>query len=231
MTIFDFVDIKLKEHALDIYKHEINNPVNYNININTFEPRILSGGVLEDIKDELLRLPIFRNTKRINIIHYPSYKAYLDNEDPVDINSVDPTRDVVNRQTQTFIISDENHEDDTILGEIVDIYSLQRPPVDSYNVESVKNRPGVWVYPTMFNEQDFTPYKKIEVTWSPEMEKDLQACRQTDNLSGNFKMELIKKFIDALDSKPNIPKANILMFRASPRSFAHMSKVSSESGS
>jgi len=186
------------------------------------ELRTLMPDMLKTMIDELLELDCFKNTKKINIVSLPTFLIDKESGDPLDLVNSD---DYLGGETMAAVVvsmmMNEETYDDIEFAEVVDIYTIGKNPYDVYDTKASEGKPGVWVYPTLTTKNNFNPYRKIEVIWSPEQMQDLAALSSAvEGESVDLKQVLVNRFKKALDDglKINIPVKPQVFIRLSSRS-------------
>lgn len=139
---------------------------------------ILNSKVLEEVKDELLKLDVFSECDDLEIVHIPTFvledgKAVL---------------------AQSF----KYEEGMKIKGKCY-LYSISLTP-EMYDpikaFEPVKN--GASISPTVYDPMTFEPRKHILLTWSPEMAQDVVGYH--NNFEPTLRNDIHKLLDDVLDN-------------------------------
>jgi hypothetical protein len=137
---------------------------------------ILNSKVLEEVKDELLKLDVFSECNDLEIVHIPTF--VLEDGKPV--------------LAQSF----KYKEGMKIKGKCY-LYSISLTP-EMYDpikaFEPVKN--GASISPTVYDPMTFEPRKHILLTWSPEMAQDLKGTNDEKTLRN----DIHKLLDDVLDN-------------------------------
>jgi hypothetical protein len=140
-----------------------------------FDP-ILNSKVLEEVKDELLKLDVFSECDDLEIVHIPTFVL----------------GDGKTGFTQNF----KYKEGMKIKGKCY-LYSISLTP-EMYDpikaFEPVKN--GASISPTVYDTMTFEPRKHILLTWSPEMAQDLKGTNDEKTLRN----DIHKLLDDVLDN-------------------------------
>lgn len=171
------------------------------------------GKTLRDFEDRLFECEEFSNVVRVNYLDLPSFLVEKETEEPISANRNFIGGDV---KPQTAVEITIKPGDEIKLNKYVDIYSITLLKV--FNHKEDINKPGIWVYPTVFDANTFEPTNQIRVIWDPEKLKD--ALKLMDSKE-TPKERLMRMFESALDSlEPNISCEYIMKVRCSSRSFA-----------
>jgi hypothetical protein len=137
---------------------------------------ILNSKVLEEVKDELLKLDVFSECDDLEIVHIPTFVL----------------EDGKTGFTQNF----KYKEGMKIKGKCY-LYSISLTP-EMYDpikaFEPVKN--GASISPTVYDTMTFEPRKHILLTWSPEMAQDLKGTNDEKTLRN----DIHKLLDDVLDN-------------------------------
>jgi hypothetical protein len=137
---------------------------------------ILNSKVLEEVKDELLKLDVFSECDDLEIVHIPTF--VLEDGKPVS--------------AQNF----KYKEGMKIKGKCY-LYSISLTP-EMYDpikaFEPVKN--GASISRTVYDPMTFEPRKHILLTWSPEMAQDLRGSNDEKTLRN----DIHKLLDDVLDN-------------------------------
>jgi hypothetical protein len=137
---------------------------------------ILNSKVLEEVKDELLKLDVFSECDDLEIVHIPTF--VLEGGKPVS--------------AQNF----KYKEGMKIKGKCY-LYSISLTP-EMYDpikaFEPVKN--GASISRTIYDPMTFEPRKHILLTWSPEMAQDLKGSNDEKTLRN----DIHKLLDDVLDN-------------------------------
>ena len=170
-----------------------------------------TSGFLKSIEKELFKCDEFKNVARINYIELPSYFVDDETGEPISAN-----REFLGGKTTVKKVTDFGikYNEELALNKIVDIYSimLQKKFLSSEDI----TKPGVWIYPTNYSEDDFNPKSQIRIIWEPnQLEEVLKIMGKTETP----KERLMRMFENALDTmEPNIPCEYSLVIRCSERS-------------
>lgn len=172
----------------------------------------ISGAELKGLEKKLFECDEFKRVVRINYIETPNYLIDKETEEPLGYS-----RDFLGGETSTKTVQSfrVNQNQDLILNKIVDIYSIQLVKTFSTSAANI-DTPGVWIFPTIYNNETFVPKQEIRVIWNPEQ---LQNALAMMGNSESVKDRLKRMFEDALDNmEPNIPCDYSLLIRGSERS-------------
>lgn len=172
----------------------------------------LRGDNLRNVLDELLKFEEFKNVKKVNVVDYPIYIAKKGSQKPIKTEN-----DYFGGETDTVNTYCRKILDDMVnpFNEEIDIFSLELtlPMIDAAEIEKIRKSYGVWRIPTIYDPLTFNPINSIIVNWSPEVPENIGISEK------DFRENLINKFIEMLDGKPNIPMKRGIIIRCSPRSF------------
>ena len=133
---------------------------------------IIYGEDLEKTFNQLLKLPEFKDVKKINLIDLPIYMRYTDDNTIMRLGKglyVDETRETVTESVKEHLINGN-----LMFNEEIDIYSLQLGG-EMYNPKqtSILNLgEGIFLTPTIYNPLTFQPFREIKVIFSPESKED-----------------------------------------------------------
>jgi hypothetical protein len=137
---------------------------------------ILNSKVLEEVKDELLKLDVFSECDGLEIVHFPTFK--LENG-------------------KTVLAQNFKYEEGMKLKGECYLYSISLTP-EMYDpikaFEPVKN--GASISRTVYDPMTFEPRKHILLTWSPEMAQDLKGTNDETTLRN----DIHKLLDDVLDN-------------------------------
>lgn len=137
--------MKLAELLQILFK---NGPIdNFNNDIGDY---LISGDMLKNYKDELMKCDEFSEVLDIQFVTLPSIET---------------------NNTSTHVKSYIVKEGMKLQGNVI-LYSISlTPEMYSPNFEIVKN--GASISPSIYSPITFTPYKIISLTWTPELAQDI----------------------------------------------------------
>ncbi len=166
---------------------------------------------LKIIEKELFQCDEFKNVVRINYIDLPSYLVDEETGEPISTN-----REFLGGKTKAHQVSTFNifPIQELKFNKIVDLYSIR------LNKRYLKNqdvsKPGIWIYPTAYDQTTFVPINQIRVIWDP---NQLNEVLTMVGNSETPKARLLRMFESALDNmEPNVPCEYVLSIRCSNRS-------------
>jgi hypothetical protein len=137
---------------------------------------ILNSKVLEEVKDELLKLDVFSECDDLEIVHIPTF--VLEDGKPV-------------------LVQNFKYEEGMKIKGKCYLYSISLTP-EMYDpikaFEPVKN--GASISRTVYDPMTFEPRKHILLTWSPEMAQDLRGSNDEKTLRN----DIHKLLDDVLDN-------------------------------
>lgn len=172
---------------------------------------LLDSKALKMIESRLFECDEFKNVVRINYIDFPNYIVDDETGEPISAN-----RQFLGGKTTVKQVDSYRAEEDKELkfNKIVDLYSITLNK--RYNLNADISKPGVWIYPTVFDHSTFIAKNQITVIWEPEQLRDALALM---NSTETAKERIKRMFEDALDNmEPNIPCSYVLSLRCSDRS-------------
>ena len=161
--------MKLEEFVTKIYNERPE------LDTESFGP-ILNSKVLEEVKDELLKLDVFSECDDLEIVHYPTFKV---GEDKVLTTQIHKYSERIKYKGKCYL------------------YNISLTPElydPSKMLEPVKN--GAAISPAIYNPMTFEPTKHILLTWSPEMAQDLSVTKDETTLRN----DIHKLLDDVLDN-------------------------------
>lgn len=178
---------------------------------NKQEPIVLGSENLRTFEKQLFECDEFKNVVRINFIDLPSYLVDNETGEPISTNRHFLGGDTSVKSVVSYKIF-PNQE--LKFNKIIDLYSISISKI--YTKTEDINKPGVWVYPTTYNPETFTPKNQIRVIW------DQQQLEQTLSAIGSDetpKERILRMFKDALETmEPNLPCEYAIHLRCSERS-------------
>jgi hypothetical protein len=137
---------------------------------------ILNSKVLEEVKDELLKLDVFSECDDLEIVHFPTFKL---------------------EDGKTVLAQNFKYGEGMKLKGKCYLYSISLTP-EMYDpikaFEPVKN--GASISRTVYDPMTFEPRKHILLTWSPEMAQDLRGSNDEKTLRN----DIHKLLDDVLDN-------------------------------
>ena len=170
-------------------------------------------GFLKTIEQRLFECDELKNVVRINYLGLPTYLVDKETGEPINVN-----RNFLGGETTTNTVVEYGFTDDQEIkfNKIVDLYSISL--VKTFLAEEDIKKPGVWVYPTTYDETNFISKNQIRVIWEPsQIEDALRFMGKTETV----KDRILRMFHDALDSmEPNVPCKYYLQIRCSARSIS-----------
>ena len=173
---------------------------------------------LRNIQNSLFECDEFKNVARINFLDMPTYLVDEETQEPIATNREFLGGTTKGRQVYTFHV---NPGQDLKFNKIIDLYTITLFKKYSSN-EDIK-KPGIWVYPTDYNQETFVPTNQIRVIWDP---SQLQDALKLVGGSETPKKRLLRMFETALDSmEPNIPCEYVLALRCSTRSIENSDEI------
>jgi len=184
---------------------------------NSQDPIVLGSENLRMFEKQLFECDEFKNVVRLNFIDLPTYMVDNETGEPISVN-----RQFLGGDTSIKSVASYKITPDVELkfNKIVDLYSISIAKIYTKTEEVTK--PGVWVYPTIYNPETFTPKNQIRVIW------DQIQLEQTLLTIGNGetpKDRILRMFKDALETmEPNLPCEYAILLRCSERSLSN-SKV------
>lgn len=179
---------------------------------------LLGPGELKAIENYLFQCDEFKNVVRINYIDLPSYLVDEETGEPVSANRNFIGGNTSIKQVESYRAEGER---EFKFNKIIDLYSITLNK--RYDVNADISKPGVWVYPTMFDHETFTPKNQIRVIWEPEQLRD---ALKLMNSTETAKDRLRRMFEDALENmEPNLPCTYVLTLRCSERSISNPEEV------
>lgn len=173
---------------------------------------------LRKIEQRLFECEEFKQVVRINYIDLPAYLVDTETDEPISSNREFLGGNTGVRQVGSFRV-EPNQE--LKLNKIVDLYSISI--LKRYSVAEEIDKPGIWVYPTIYDPNVFTPKNQIRVIWDPSQ------LNEALTLMGGVetpKQRLLRMFETALDTmEPNLPCEYVLSFRCSTRSINNPDEI------
>jgi hypothetical protein len=137
---------------------------------------ILNSKVLEEVKDELLKLDVFSECDDLEIVHIPTF--VLEDGKPVLAQSF-KYKEGMKFKGKCYLYS-------------ISLTPEMYDPIKAF--EPVKN--GASISPTVYDPMTFEPKKHILLTWSPEMAQDLRGSNDEKTLRN----DIHKLLDDVLDN-------------------------------
>lgn len=176
---------------------------------------VLGSENLRKFEKQLFECDEFKNVVRLNFIDLPTFLVDNETGEPISMN-----REFLGGDTSVKSVSSYKifpHKE-LKFNKIVDLYSISIAKI--YTKTEDVNKPGVWVYPTIYNPETFTPKNQIRVIWDPsQMEQTLNAIDKGETV----KERLLRMFKDALDTmEPNLPCEYAILIRCSERSISNV---------
>ena len=179
---------------------------------------LLTSTNLRMFEKKLFECDEFKNVVRINYLDLPSYAVDEETGEPIGAN-----RDFLGGKTITHQVSSfrVNPDQEIKFNKIVDLYTitLNKRFLSKEDV----SKPGIWVYPTMYDQETFITKNQIRIIWEPQqLEEALKMVGKTETP----KQRLMRMFEAALDNmEPNLPCEYVLTLRCSSRSIANTEEV------
>jgi hypothetical protein len=174
---------------------------------------ILDSNALRNVEKNLFECDEFKNVVRINYIEMPNYLVDEDSGEPISSN-----REFLGGKTKVQETKEHtfNPEEEIRFNKIVDLYSIRLNK--RYITKEEITKPGVWIYPTVYNQETFEATNQIRVIWDPHQLEQALALVGTKETP---KERLMRMFETALDNmEPNTPCEYVLTIRCSSRSLA-----------
>jgi hypothetical protein len=137
---------------------------------------ILNSKVLEEVKDELLKLDVFSECEDLEIVHIPTF--VLEDGKPVLVQSF-KYGEGMKLKGKCYLYS-------------ISLTPEMYDPIKAF--EPVKN--GASISRTIYDPMTFEPRKHILLTWSPEMAQDLRGSNDEKTLRN----DIHKLLDDVLDN-------------------------------
>lgn len=179
----------------------------------------LNPTALKIIEKRLFECDEFKNVVRINFIEAPTYIVDEETGEPISSN-----REFLGGQTsiKTILNYRLNPGQEIKFGKIVDLYIISSNK--RYILKEEITKPGIWIYPTTYDEKTFQPTNQIRVIWDPEQ---LQDALRLVGKPETSKQRLMRMFETALDNmESNLPCEHVLTIRCSSRSVLNPEDVS-----
>lgn len=171
----------------------------------------LFGQALKSLESKLFECDEFKNVVRINFLEFPVFVMDKETEEPISSN-----REFLGGETKVITTSSFNIKPDQEFkfNKYVDIYGITINK--RFNGKQDIDKPGVWIYPKIYNEQTFEPKNQIRVIWDPDK---LQDALKLMGSNETPKERIMRMFESALESmEPNIECDYYLSIRCSERS-------------
>lgn len=208
--------MKLVEFLAKLESHQSENDTREN-KIITETGLILNSKTLSTFENSLFECDEFKNVIRINYLEYPTYLVDKESGEPISGNREFLGGEVKSHETLTFrALPGQEFK----FAKYVDIYTIALHK--RYNTAEDVKKPGIWVYPTTFDEKTLTPTNQIRVIWDPEQLNDallLMGNRETP------KERIMRMFESALDNmEPNISCEYVVEIKCSERSIISAEK-------
>lgn len=182
---------------------------------------MLTPAELKKMEKSLFECDEFKNVARINFLETPSYLVDEETGEPISTN-----REFLGGKTQSKNVSAFNicPSQDLKFNKIVDLYTITLNK--RYSLKEDIKKPGIWVYPTFYDEKTFVPTNQIRIIWDPiQLDEALKMVGKIET----SKQRLLRMFEKALDSmEPNIPCEYVLSIRCSTRSIENSDEIKVE---
>ena len=173
---------------------------------------------LKNFEKRLFECEEFKNVARINFLEMPTYLIDEETEEPIALNREFLGGKTKTVQVQSFMVNPEN---ELKFNKIVDLYSIRLNK--RFDTSLDVSKPGVWVYPTVYDQSTFEATNQIRVIWDP---KQLTEALQMVGASETPKQRLMRMFETALDSsESNLPCEYVLTIRCSSRSIVNSEEL------
>lgn len=177
---------------------------------NTATNDVIQSSVLKQAEERLFECDEFKNVIRVNYVHLPSFLVDRETKEPLVSN-----KNFIGGETDTInTIVYRGDSDNIKFNKIVDIYTCAI--LREYDTEKTKDKIGIWIFPTSYDEKYFTPKNEIRIIWNP---IQLQEAIILIGDKETPEQRLTRLFADALKSGPNVPCKYKIEIRCSPRSF------------
>lgn len=137
---------------------------------------VLNSKVLEEVKDELLKLDVFSECDDLEIVHTPTF--VLEDGKAV-LAQIFKYKEGMKFKGKCYLYS-------------ISLTPEMYDPIKAF--EPVKN--GASISPTVYDPMTFEPRKHILLTWSPEMAQDLRGSNDETTLRN----DIHKLLDDVLDN-------------------------------
>jgi len=173
----------------------------------------LSGANLKYLESKIFECDEFKNVIRVNFLETPTFLADKESGEPISVN-----RNFIGGDVKPHNVSNFRLEEDCTLhlNKMVDIFSIELEKW--YNIDTVIDKPGVWILPNKFSSETHEIKKEIRVIWEPSVLEDALRLSGTKETT---KERLMRMFEQALDSKePNTSCSYSLNITFSARSVA-----------
>jgi len=205
MKLVDFIE------ELNKKQKSLPNRVN-----NSQDPIVLRSENLKKFEKQLFECDEFKNVVRLNFIDLPSYMVDNETGEPISANRQFLGGDTSAKSVVSYRI---NPDQELKFNKIVDLYSVSIVKIYTTKTEDI-SKPGVWVYPTTYNPETFTPKNQIRVIWDQtQLEQTLSAIGSGETP----KDRILRMFKDALDTmEPNLPCEYSILLRCSERSLSNV---------
>jgi len=201
--------MKLVDFIAELDKKRKSLPGNSGKNLQ--DPIVLGSENLRTFEKQLFECDEFKNVVRINFIDLPSYLVDNETGEPISTNRQFLGGDTSVKSVASYKVF-PNQE--LKFNKIVDLYSISISKI--YTKTEDVNKPGVWVYPTIYNPETFTPKNQIRVIWDQtQLEQTLTAIGSSETP----KERILRMFKEALETmEPNLPCEYAIHLRCSDRS-------------
>lgn len=172
---------------------------------------MLSGLSLKAFEKSLFECDEFKGVLRISYLEMPTYLIDQESGEPISASREFLGGELKSQEVQSYQVLPGQ---EIKFGKYVDLYSITL--IKRYNANEDIKKPGVWIYPTTFDEITFAPTNQIRVIWDPEQLKDALAIMGRPETP---KERIMRMFETALDNmEPNISCEYIMNIRCSSRS-------------
>lgn len=168
-------------------------------------------------RDDLMKCDEFKNVKKINLLHLPSYLIVESTGEPTydNVNYVGQKTKAV---TAPLYKIDEDTEFE--FSEIVDLHIIRSTP-KIYDPSVLDNLDaGVWKTPRIYNQTNFIPSQEIRVKYNPETIQDIISF-ENKTIEEIYKERIEPKIRELFlnpELESNLPHKRSLLIRCSPRS-------------
>jgi hypothetical protein len=183
---------------------------------------VISGLALKGFEKSLFECDEFKEVVRINFLEVPTYLIDQESGEPIAASREFLGGQLKTQETVSFQVM-PNQE--LKFGKYVDLYSITLNK--RYNAEEDIKKPGVWIYPTTYDEKTFAPTSQIRVIWDPEQLKDALAIMGRPETPKERIMRMFETALDNMD--PNIACEYVMTIRCSSRSVV-VAEENKESG-
>jgi len=168
---------KLLQEHLSLFKSTNNIDLGTNLNLNQ---DMISGNDLRSLVPQLLKTDVFAKTKKIVVYDKPwkDREGYENKSVSFKVDRSNLTEGLKFKAqyedgtnlSDLFVTA--KLSESISFAEVVELHSIVLSP-KIYDVESIKNKTGVWIYPTVL-DSNCKIKRKISIVFSPEQMQDLE---------------------------------------------------------